>query len=113
MRRLLVAKFSRKTAQDAVPPGGLSLESPNLTGPDLYPSGLIFWPPDSTILTAVLLKPHVVDVSVPALGWALSNRVYRRQRRRCLPGLRRKEFRTDFGAPSIVCLNAVSSFECA
>jgi len=68
MRRLLVAKFSRKTAQDAVPPGGLSLESPNLTGPDLYPSGLVFWPPDSTIWTAVLLKPHVVDVSVPP--WA-------------------------------------------
>src|SRR5215471_6824674 len=45
--------------------------------------------------------------SVPRLVWALSNSVYRRQRRRGLPGLRRKEFRINLGAPLVVCLNAV------
>src|SRR5262249_22276883 len=56
---------------------GASPWSPQiLLAPTCTRRGFIFWPPDSTIWTAVLLKPHVVDVSVPALGWALSNRVY-------------------------------------
>jgi hypothetical protein len=55
-RRLLVARSSQKAAQHAVSPGGLSLESPNPTGPDLYPSGLIFCPQDSTLRAAILTK---------------------------------------------------------